>query len=264
MNIFLRELKANRKSLIIWSICMFLLIVSGMAKYTAYSSGGVSAAVFTDMPRSIKAMLGFGPFDVTKASGFFAFLFVYIELTVAIHAALLGAGIIAKEESDKTTEFLMIKPVSRATIITSKLSAALINIIVINIVSLVSSIMMVASYNKGADASGEIAMFIFSMFFVQLIFLSLGAALAAFMRNPKSSGSLATGILIIGYFVARITDMTDNLNFLNLISPFKYFNIVNLYAGKGLNIGIVLLSLALVAVFTFLTYFFYKKRDLKV
>ena len=266
MNIFLRELKANRKALIIWSVCMFLLIASGMAKYTAYSAGSGQSIndLLATIPSSIKGLLGFGSFDMTTASGFFAMLFLYIELTVAIHAALLGAGIIAKEECDKTTEFLMIKPVSRATIITSKLTAALINIIVINIVSLVSSIAMVAAYNKGADISGKIAMFILSMFIVQLIFLSLGAALAAFMKNPKSSGSLATGILLVAYFVSRITDMSDRLNILNLISPFKYFSIINLEAGKGLNIGIVLLSLALVAIFSVSTYIFYKKRDLKV
>ncbi|HEX2927464.1 MAG TPA: ABC transporter, partial [Ruminiclostridium sp.] len=50
MNIFIRELKANRKALIIWSVCMFLFVLSGMAKYTAYSSGGATGDVFEKMP----------------------------------------------------------------------------------------------------------------------------------------------------------------------------------------------------------------------
>lgn len=264
MNIILRELKANRKALIVWSISMFLLVVSGMAKYTAYSAGGQAGAVFNDMPYSVKALLGFGSFDPTTPSGFFAMLFLYIELATAIHAVLLGAGIIAKEESDKTAEFLMIKPVSRSAIITAKLTAAFLNVIVINIVSLVSSIVMVAAYNKGTDITGKIVMFFISMFIVQLIFLSLGAVLAAFMRNPKSSGSLGAGILFIAFIVSKITDLTSRLNFLNLISPFKYFNVNNLVVGQGLNLGIVILSLVLVAVFSVSTYVFYKKRDLKV
>lgn len=266
MNIILRELKANRKALIIWSVCMFLLVASGMAKYTAYTSGtGPSInELVKAMPFSIKALLGFGSFDMSAMSGYFALLFVYIELTAAIHAALLGAGIIAKEERDKTTEYLMIKPVSRAAIITSKLIAALINVIVINIVTLLSSLVMVAAYNKGKDISGEISVMMLSMFIVQLIFLSLGTVLAGCMRNPKASGSIATGILLIAYFVSKITDIVNNLSFLNLISPFKYFDLKNMVEGNGLNIGIVLLSLALVAVLSVLTYFFYQKRDLKV
>ena len=243
---------------------MFLGVLSGMSKYTAYSSGGASSEVFSKLPFTMKALLGIGTFDVTKMSGFFAFLFLYIEVGVAIHAALLGAGIIAKEERDKTTEFLILKPVSRYTVVTSKLIAALINVIVLNIVTLLSSLVMVAAYNKEDNISGEIVIFFISMFLVQLIFLSLGAVLAAFMRNPKSSGSLATGILFIAYVVTKITDLTDKVNFLNLLSPFKYFSYSDIVAGKSLNTGIVLLSLALVAVFSVSTYFFYQRKDLKV
>jgi len=264
VNIFIRELRANRKALIIWSACMFLLVLSGMAKYTAYSSGGQSAAVFNDMPYSIKALLGMGSFDLTTMSGYFAMLFLYIELAVAIHAALIGAGIIAKEERDKTSEFLMIKPVSRKTVITSKLLAAFVNVAIVNIVTLAASVSMVSSYNKGNDITVEIILFMLSMFIVQLIFMSLGAAIAAFMKNPKSSGSAAIGLLVMAFIIAKITDLTDKLNFLNVLSPFKYFSYADIVNGKGLAIAIVILSLLLVAALSASAYFFYPKRDLKL
>ncbi len=38
MNIFFRELKANLKSLVIWCVIMILLIVVGLAKFSAYYS----------------------------------------------------------------------------------------------------------------------------------------------------------------------------------------------------------------------------------
>lgn len=264
MNIFLRELKANRKALIIWSICMFLLVVSGMGKYTAYSSGGASNDVFNKLPYSMKALLGMGSFDVTTMSGFYAMLFLYIELAAAIHAVLLGSGIVSKEERDKTTEFLMVKPVPRATIISSKFLAALVNIAVLNLVSLFSSLMMVSAYNKGKDISGEITLFLLSMFVVQLLFLSVGAVLAAIIRNPKASGSLSVGILMASFVISKVTDLNDRLDILNLLSPFKYFSYQDLVDGKGLNFGIAALSLLLVAVFSVLTYVYYRKRDLSV
>lgn len=263
MNIFLRELKANRKALIIWSVCMFLFVLSGMGKYTAYSSGSTSD-VFDQMPYSMKAMLGIGSFDVTTMSGFFAFLFPFIELTTAIHAVLLGSGIIAKEERDKTTEFIMVKPVSRSTIITSKLLAALVNIVVVNLVTLFSSIAMVGAYNKGKDITAEIIIFFVSMFIVQLIFLSLGALLSAFIRNPKASGSLAAGTLFGAYVISKVTDLTDRVNALNVLSPFKYFSYVKIVNENSLSLVIVILSLLLVGAFSVSTYFFYLKRDLSV
>lgn len=268
MNMVLRELKANTRALVIWSVCMFLCVISGMYKFTAYTSATATGpsinALLKTMPTSIKALFGFASFDMATMSGYLALLFIYVELVAAIHAALLGAGIIAKEESDKTTEYLMVKPVSRAAIITSKLVAAFLNVMVINVVTLVSFLVVVPLYSKGSDVSGEILMMTLSMFIVQLIFLSLGAVLAACMRHPKASGSVATGILFTAYFVARITDMSDKLRFLNLISPFKYFDLGRIVASNGLNLGVVLLSLALVAAFCVLTYVFYQKRDLNI
>jgi ABC-2 type transport system permease protein len=264
MNIFLRELKANRKALIIWGVCMVLLVLSGMGKYEAYSAGGTSSEVFTKMPFTVKALLGIGSFDVTTMSGYFAMLFLYIELAVAIHAVLLGGGILAKEERDKTTEFLMIKPVSRTAIITSKFFASFVNIVILNIVTWISSIGMVAHFNKGKDISSEMLMFFLSMFIVQLIFLSIGASLAAIVKNPKASGSLAVGILLASFMISKITDLYDKMNILNLLVPFKYFSYVDIVAGKGLNFVIVILSLLLSAVLFASTYFFYRKRDLMV
>jgi ABC-2 type transport system permease protein len=268
MNMVLRELKANTRALVIWSACMFLCVLSGMAKFTAYTSATATGPSINDllktMPTSIKALFGFSSFDMATMSGYLALLFIYVELVAAIHAALLGAGIIAEEESDKTTEYLMVKPVSRTAIVTSKLVAALLNVIVINVVTLVSFLIVVPLYSKGSNASREVLMMTLSMFVVQLIFVSFGAVLAACVRNPRASGSIASGTVLTAYFLARITDMSDKLRFLNVITPFKYFDLGRIVAGRGLNFGIVLLSLALVAVLIGLTYVTYQKRDLRV
>jgi ABC-2 type transport system permease protein len=258
----MRELKANRKGMIIWNVIMVLFVVSGMSKYTAYSAGG--ADIFNKMPDTLKALLGIGPFDGTKMPGFYAFLFSYIVIVAAIHAVLLGNGIIAKEERDKTTEFLMIKPVSRTAVITAKLLAALTNILVLNIVTLLSSVSIVAAYKAAEDITGEILVFMLSMFLVQLIFLSFGGLMASIIRRPKASGSLATGILFLGYVIAKVTDMTDRLDALNILSPFKYFDTAAIVNGDGLNPVIVLLSIALTAVFVIGTYFYYRRRDLNI
>jgi ABC-2 type transport system permease protein len=154
MDIFIRELRANRKALIIWCASMVVGILAGMAKYTAYSSGGASSQAIKDLPQSMKALMGMGSLDVTTMSGFFALLFIYILVAAAIHAALLGSGIIAKEERDKTVEFLIVKPVSRSAVVTFKFMAALVNIVILNIVTLVSSLALVSAYNKENDISG--------------------------------------------------------------------------------------------------------------
>ena len=50
MNIFLRELKANLKSLLIWSGIIVLLIIMAVAKFTAFAGDPKMLAMLDSMP----------------------------------------------------------------------------------------------------------------------------------------------------------------------------------------------------------------------
>lgn len=264
MNVFFRELKANRKALLIWSVCMFLLVLSGMGKYSAYESGSVNNDIFEKMPFSLRALFGMGSFDVSTVGGFFAFLFPYLEITVAIHAALLGAGILAKEELDKTTEFLMVKPLSRFRILEAKLSAAVCNILILNLVTLAGSILMVSNYSSQASIKKEVLLLMLSMFAVQLIFFSVGIFFAAFLRKPKAAGSITMAVLLGSFVLSKITDFTDRLNGLNILAPFKYFSIEDVVNKGTLNPGILLISMILAVILLAAGISFYRRRDLNI
>lgn len=265
MNIFIRELKAHRKSLIIWSIAIFFVIISSMGKYFSYVESGQSMnELFSKIPRSIRAVLGMGDFDLTKASGFYGMLYLYLLLLATIHASMLGANIISKEERDKTTEFLMVKPVSRGKIITSKLLASLFDIAVFNIVTLVLSIAIVGSYAGGEDITGEILLFMVGMFILQLMFLTIGAGIAAASRRPKAAASIATAVLLVSFVLSSAISMSSKLEGLKYITPFKYFEAEKMSEAGGLDPVSVILSFVIIAVMTCMTYVGYKKRDLNV
>lgn len=265
MNIFIREMKAHRKSLIAWSIGMLFMIIAGMGKYSAYTGSGQSITdLMAKVPKTLKAILGFGNFDVTKASGFYGMLFLYLLIMVTIHASMLGANIISKEERDKTTEFLMVKPASRTRIITSKLLAALANILILNIVTLVFSIAIVSKYSNGEAIAGGILITMIGMFILQLLFLFIGTGIAAISKNPKISASVATTVLMVTFILSILIDMNSKLEGLKFITPFKYFSAESMMYGGGLEPVFVILSFVLIALLVYVTYVFYKKRDLKV
>ena len=264
MNVFIRECEAHRKALIIWSVCMFMLIISGMGKYTAYSSGGADMVVFDTLPDTIKVLLGLGEFDITVMSGFYAFLFPYIQLTVAIHAVLLGSSIIAKEERDKTTEFLMAKPISRRAILTSKLLAALMNIAVINIVCILSSIVIASTFDNGENITNEILLLHATMFCVQLIYLTFGTVIAAGIRKSKKSGTIAVNILLAGFVLSKIIGLAKELKVLGILAPLNYFNLSRVVKEGEVSTVVTLLSLVLTACFVGMAYYFYQRRDMNV
>ncbi len=265
MNIFVRELRAHRKSLIIWSIAIFFMIVSSIGKFTAYSQTGQSMnELLAQIPSSIKAVLGMGDFDLTKISGFYGMLYLYLLLMGTIHASLLGADIISKEERDKTTEFLLVKPVSREKIITAKLLASILNIVVFNLVTLILSISLMGKYANGEKLISEICILMVGMFILQIMFLFIGTATAAVSKHPKSAASATTAIILITFIISSVINMNSNLEGLKYIIPFEYFRAERLLNGGGFEPIFLFLSLLIITVLVYVTYASYKKRDLNV
>jgi ABC-2 type transport system permease protein len=265
MNIFLKEMKSHRKSLVFWSIGVFLMVASGMVKYESLSSSGQPMnEMLAGMPKSMLAIMGIGDFDISTPTGYYGLLFIYLLLMATIHAAMLGATIIAKEERDKTTEFLFVKPVSRNTIITAKLVAAFFNIVILNMVTFVSSLVLVGKYSEGEVVKGDIAITMLGMFILQLLFMVIGSSLAAVKKKSKAAASLATGVLLLTYVISVAIDLNEGIEGLKYFTPFKYFEAKNVMFGGGFEFIFVLLSVALIAALTVATFVFYKKRDLNV
>lgn len=265
MNVFLREMKANLKSLIFWSLGMLFMIIGGMAKYATYVGSGQSITeLISKIPGTLRAVLGFGNFDLAKASGFYGMLYLYLLVMTTIHAVMLGANIIAKEERDKVTEFLMVKPMSRSRILTAKLAAGLANIAMLNLVTMALSISIVGQYSQGESITGAILILMAGMFVLQVVFLFLGTGISAISRDPKISASIATTVLLVAYLISVAVDMSSSLDTLRYLTPFKYFEAAPLLATGGFDAVYVVLSLGIIIVSGIATYFFYNRRDLSV
>jgi ABC-2 type transport system permease protein len=265
MNLFLWELRSHRKGLFFWCLGMVALVGSGMAKYAAYQTAGQSiTGLLAQFPKTLQIIFGLSGFDLTKASGFFGVLFLYIALMATVHAVLLGADLISKEERDKTSEFLFVKPISRAKIITSKLLAGLVNLVILNIVTLVSSIVFVNYFNKGGSITNDVLVLMAGLVFLQLLFFCIGVAIAAANKKPKASASLASSVLLFTFILSFLINFNARLNGLKYITPFKYFDAKTLITNGSLDPVYVSISLVIIAVLVVITYSTYLKRDLSV
>ncbi len=265
MNLFLREMKANRKSLVIWSICIFVFLVAGMGKFGGLSTSTQSMnELMATMPNIVKEFFGMNGLDLSSTIGYFGTLYFYLVLIVTIHAVLLGTGIFSKEENDKTAEFLFAKPISRSAIVKAKIFALLVNILIINIVTSVSSIIFVNYYNNGGPVTNDITNLMIGMYFLQLIFVFFGTAAAAIFKRPKSVGSISAAVLVVTFLMQMIINMNRDLVNLKYLTPFKYFDARNIINNQGLNAFYIGLSVLLITALISVTFIFYKKRDLKI
>lgn len=135
MTIVKHELRQSKTSFFIWTAAIGFLLMVCIFLYPEmkgemegindmFSSMGSFTAAFGMDKLNFGTLMGFYSVECSNVLG----------LGGAFFAALCAVNILSKEERDKTAEFLLTHPVSRARIITEKLAAVLIQIIAMNLI----------------------------------------------------------------------------------------------------------------------------------
>ncbi|MCR3922574.1 MAG: ABC transporter permease, partial [Firmicutes bacterium] len=123
MNIFLRELKSNRRALIIWGSALAVLSFLMMAIYPSFAADAAKMEeLLSAYPEGFMKAFGMDKLSLGDAMGWYALeAYLMIILFGSMYAVILSSSILAKEENEKTIEFLLAKPVTRNHVVTSKL-----------------------------------------------------------------------------------------------------------------------------------------------
>jgi ABC-2 type transport system permease protein len=264
MNIFIRELKANFKSLIIWSVIIILFTVVGAAKFSAYANNPEMLKILDTFPKAVLDAMELKAFNLTTVTGFYGIMSVYFGLMAAIAAGLWGSDIISKEERDKTVEFSLVLPVSRTRVITAKTLAALVNCIAYALVTWAISLVAARSYTPDPGFYSFLRLEMIAMFLVELIFLAIGIMLGAVMKRYRLSGTLVVAVVLVTYFFSIITVMQKNLDFLKYLTPFKYFDAAVFLTTHSLDGTYLAITAAIVVVCLVAAYLVYNRRDLYI
>ena len=264
MNIFVRELKANLKSLIIWSVIMALLILIAVSKYSAFAGDPEMLKILDSMPPAMMEAMSMNAFNLTTLSGFYGLMFIYFGLMGAIAAAMWGSEVISKEERDKTVEFSLVLPVSRSRVVTAKALAALVNCILFVLITWSISMVAVKSYNPDQAFYDFLALEMQAMLAVELVFLAVGLLLGCAMKRYKLAGSTAVAIILATYMLSIMSGMYEKLDFLKYFTPFKYYDASALFRSGKMDAGYLALSAGIIVVCVVAGYVVYNKRDLYI
>lgn len=265
---YLHELKSTYKGLVAWIVGVLVFQLSGYSKFEGFKEAQSSNslnAITQAFPKPLAALFGMVDLNIATLIGYYGILYIFFALMAVIHAGLLGAGIISKEERDKTSEFLLTRPASRNKILTAKLLAGLTNVLILFVVIAVSSVIAVAIVNKGNySLTPQIMAMMWGILLMQLVFFSLGALFAGLFKNPKLP-TLAVTVAVVGtYIVYAGSQINDSLQWLRYTTPFRWFSAASIIDANGLGNGYVSLALVLSILFVLLSYAFYNRRDITV
>jgi len=264
MNIFIRELKANLRSLLIWGVIVILFVVVGVSKFSAYYNNPDMLSILNSLPPAMLDVLNVKAFNLTTVSGFFGIMFTYYALMLCIAAAMWGSDIIAKEERDKTVEFSLTLPVTRSSMVTAKTLAILVNCVGLLLITWGASLASAARYQPDAEFYKFVALCMLALFIMQFIFLAIGIFLGCAMKRYKLASSAAVSLLLGTYFLSVVSVLNKNLDFLKYFSPFKYFDAASLLHESKFDIAFIGLSLAIILASMAAAYLTYARRDLYI
>jgi ABC-2 type transport system permease protein len=262
MNMFLHELKSYKKSTFIWTCSLSaMVILFFLALFPTFSKdAGEIKKLLEGYPEAVIKAFGL-TVDISSLLGFYSYVFMFVLLCGAIQAMNLGISIISKEVRQKTADFLLTKPVTRKQIITSKLLAALTSLIITNVVYLTVSSFIAQAVKNEPFSLKIFIMISITLFFIQLIFMSLGVIVSVVFPKIKSviSVSLAT---VFGFFIISMFDSVIEDEMLRYITPFKYFDTVYIISNGAYETPFIILGIVFIIVSISASYFIYSRKDI--
>lgn len=259
MIIVKHELKINQKQLIIWSVVIGLVAFGLMIIYPEFSTGmGDMKNMFENMGTFTKAF-GLDRIDLNSATGYYAIESgTMIAIGGSMFAALLGTGMLAKEEGSHTAEFLLTTPNSRRQIITSKLAAQTLLVIIFNILIVLFAVL-------GFLLIGESISYTFFLYHIALLLMQLEISylcfgISAFLK--RSSLGLGIALSLMLYFASILANMSDKLSALNYITPFYYSDGSRVFSSQSIELSYVGIGFIFAFISLSLAYYQYTRKDI--
>lgn len=266
MNLFRREMRANLRSLVIWALSVAALSVLVMSIYPSIAR---DAAKFEELlasyPKQIIQALGLNQVDLADPLGLYATeSYLWVTLLGGLFAAILGASLLAKEEDEKTVEYLLARPISRGRVVAEKALTYLVYLVAFNLVAALSAYAAFGAFVERAWSGKVLLLLLVAPFFVHLAFASLGLLSGLFWTRRRSVYSVSVGLVVGTYFLGMVAGLAKGHEWLRWLSPFSYVSATDIVAKQALNWGNLLILVVVSAAALGGAYLLYRRRDISV
>lgn len=261
MTLIKHELRQGRIPFLIWTVsvgfllavCVFLFPeMKGQMEDVGdvFSSMGSFSDAFGMDRLNFGTLLGFYAIECGNVLG----------LGGAFFAALCGAGILSKEEKDRTAEFLLTHPVSRARIVTEKLVSAYAQIIAMNLIIYGISLGSIAAIGESVPWK-ELNLLHLAYFLLQAELAGICFGISAFVR--RGSAGIGLGVAAGMYFLNLVANIAQAAEFLKYVTPFGYAEGADIIEKGCLDGTQVAIGLALGAIGIGAAYGKYCRKDIR-
>ncbi len=260
MTILNHELRQGRVSLLIWigAIAFLLVICVFMFPEMKGEMDGIGD-MFASMGSFTEAF-GMDQVNFGELKGFYAVECGNIlGLGGAFFAALIAVASLAKEEKEHTAEFLLTHPVSRTSVVTQKLAAVMVQLVLLNLVVYGLAILSMLLIKEEVPYK-ELTLLHLAYFLMQLEIAALCFCISAFLK--RSGLGIGLGLAAVMYFLNLIANIADSAKWLKYVTPFGYAEGADIMTKGSLEMGKILLGMVCSVIAVGLAFWKYQKKDI--
>jgi len=264
-NLFLKEMRKNAASLIIWMIVITLLITLTMSVYRTFMENQSKiVGMLSVIPKGALQFKGISNFnDLLSVLGFYAANnVIYMMVLGSIFSIVLSSNILLKEEYNKTAEYLLTRPLTRSNIFLSKLSVISVNIFLLNLVTSLAGFICMELVKTGPFSIE--AFFVLSLYtlLLNLLFGAIGLFTSTLVKRAKPVTTFSIGLVLIFYFIFTISKITPGISKIGYLSPFRYANVDAINPSYAINLWNLTYFIGLSLLLTIISYRIYNRKDI--
>ncbi len=263
INIYQHEFKMHLRSVITWSVAVAVLILVFVSLFSSFAQqADVMNEMMANFPPQLLTAFGLNGADLSTVLGYFGFVFLFVQVCLAIEAANYGFSLVSIEEREWTADFLLTKPVERHQILTSKLLAALSGLTITNIVVWISCFGFINLF-KGDKTyeTNTLLLLLLSIVVFQLFFLSAGLVISLLVKRIRSVMPYSMGLGFGMYVLSVFGDMLGT-SVLEKLTPFKHFEPNYIIQHGAYDLPLVLISASVIVISLVGSYVLYTRRDI--
>ena len=259
-----REFIANFKSSLAWLLVLVFMFLFVFILYpfiiTDETMKSMNEMMTSLSPEVLKAF----NMDLSSIDTAYGWLktegFTFVLLIIGMYASILGGSIVLKEENDKTIEYLGFLPITRNKILTNKIIVGLTYVILVVVIfGIFNFITLLIS---GDFDKTEFILLSLTPIFIGLPLFSFNLFISMFLHKTKKLIGLSLGIVFLFYILSVMSELSSNIEFIKYFTVYSLADIRNVIENDKINLWLVLISILISALFIFLSYVRYNKKEL--
>ena len=262
MTLYQHEMKINRKSLLLWTLCVGGMCLGCILLYRSLEDSIQGMAEAYSNMGAMSVALGMDKMSLATMRGYYATEIAMMHsLGGAMFAAILGTGMLSKEEAYHTSEFLHTLPVGRGKIVLEKYLALFSNILIFNLACV--SMYLLGFILMGEDINGkEMALFHVAQLLMHVEIGTVCFLISASTKRNLLGAGLGVAIFMFALdMMCRIIPAIENLKY---VTPFYYANAADIFANGRLDGIMVGIGTGITIVALVVVWRWYGKKDLAV